>query len=127
MTSTKPPSQDAVSAVNARVSATGQVTDADLYVLAASTMALVEALLPIHAMATDPPAYQLARTVLWTVPRRLPSSTHSAPPDRPDVHRVALEEIDRVVGNEIRLGPDQCARLRGILSAALSERRNPGG
>jgi hypothetical protein len=39
-----------------------------------------------------------------------------------DVHLVALQEIDRVVGNEMQLGPAQCAQLRGILSAALSQR-----
>ncbi len=73
MTSTKPPSQDDISAAEARISATGVVTDADLYVLAASVMALVEAILPIRAMAADPPAYALARTALWAVPR--PGST----------------------------------------------------
>ncbi len=75
MTSTKPPSQEDVLAVDARVAATGQVTDADLYVLAASVMSLIEAILPIRAMAADPPAYQLARTVLWTVPRPMTSTT----------------------------------------------------
>jgi hypothetical protein len=46
------------------------------------------------------------------------------PPEHPavlEVHKVALQEIDLIVGNESYLGPDQCAQLRGILSAALSE------
>jgi len=39
-----------------------------------------------------------------------------------DVYKIALQEIDRVVGNEETLNEDDTARLRGILAAALSER-----
>jgi len=48
------------------------------------------------------------------------------PPAVFDVHKVALQEIDRVVGNEATLGEADTARLRGILSAALSEQTGTG-
>lgn len=42
-----------------------------------------------------------------------------------NVHKAALQEIDGIVGNEDRLGPEDCARLRGLLFAALSEQHRP--
>lgn len=50
-------------------------------------------------------------------------------PHRPavlDVHKVALQEIDVIVGNEMSLGPEECSQIRGVLSAALSEKHAGG-
>ena len=51
--------------------------------------------------------------------------THD-PPAVLDVHRVALQEIDRIVGNETTLDEDDTTRLRGILFAALSREHKHG-
>jgi hypothetical protein len=66
---------------------------------------------------------------LLTSPVAPPSSGTAPPEDGPapaepvlDVLTAALQEIGRVVGNELTLGPEQTTRLRGILSAALSRR-----
>jgi hypothetical protein len=48
------------------------------------------------------------------------------PPAVLDVHKAALQEIDRVVGNEETLDESATARLREILFAALSEERTRG-
>lgn len=41
------------------------------------------------------------------------------------VHKVALREIDSIVGNEEHLGSDECAQIRAILTAALSGDSRP--
>jgi hypothetical protein len=43
-----------------------------------------------------------------------------------DVHKAALQEIDRIVGNEDELGSEDCAKLRRIISSALSGRHRKG-
>lgn len=53
------------------------------------------------------------------------SGTHS-PPAVLNVHKAALQEIDRVVGNELTLDESETSRLRGILFAALSEEHTRG-
>lgn len=55
---------------------------------------------------------------------------HDHIPERPavlDVHKVALQEIDLIVGNEATLGEEDAGRIRGILRAALSEASQCGG
>ncbi|MEU9887938.1 hypothetical protein [Sphaerisporangium sp. NPDC051011] len=42
-----------------------------------------------------------------------------------DVHGVALQEIDRVVGNLETLNNSETARIRGVLSAALDQPQEP--
>lgn len=48
------------------------------------------------------------------------------PPPVWNVHHAALQEIAKVVGNELTLDQDDTARLRGILFAALSEETGGG-
>ncbi|MBM0235938.1 hypothetical protein JNW88_00350 [Micromonospora sp. ATA32] len=55
-----------------------------------------------------------------TQPIEYDPNRHDPPPVL-DVHRAALQEIDRVVGNKLTLDEDDTTRLRGILFAALSE------
>lgn len=38
-----------------------------------------------------------------------------------NVHHVALQEIDKIVGNELTLDASDTTRIRGILFSALSE------
>lgn len=42
-----------------------------------------------------------------------------------NVHKAALQEIDGIVGNEDQLGPDDCAHIRRLLFAALSNQHGP--
>lgn len=47
-----------------------------------------------------------------------------APPAVVDIHLAGLQEIDKVVGNELTLDERETARLRRILFAALNEQYN---
>jgi len=49
------------------------------------------------------------------------------PPPLLDVHHAALQEIDRVVGNQLTLDVEDTTRLRGILFAALAAHATPPG
>ena len=42
------------------------------------------------------------------------------PPVVLNVHHAALQEIDKLVGNELTLDEDDTTRLRGIIFAALA-------
>lgn len=67
-----------------------------------------------HADTADRPNPAPTSNAQWIAER-------DARPAVLDAHKSALQKIDTIVGNESRLGPDECARIRGVLFAALSE------